>query len=135
MGPEELRYLDDLMWLTLSYNEFTGTIPEVYGEFPYMKIFEVIENFLTGQIPGGFFRQPNILQLNPSYNLFTGTIPPEIGDLTTLHSLFFFNTMITGTLPTEIGRLEDVRNLWLWDNGLTGPIPSEIGELSLLEDL
>jgi len=134
--PEELRHLDDLMWLTLSFNEFTGIIPEAYGEFPYMTIFEVTDNLLTGQIPEGFFRQPNLLQLIPALNLFTGTIPSEIGDLTTLHSLFFFGTVITGTLPTEIGRLEDVRNLWLYDNnGLTGPIPSEIGQLSLLEDL
>lgn len=34
--------------LTLSYNDFTGTIPEVYGEFPYLTIFECVENLITG---------------------------------------------------------------------------------------
>ncbi|CAB9515103.1 leucine Rich Repeat [Seminavis robusta] len=134
--PEELRHLERLMWLTLSFNPITGTIPEVYGEFPYLTIFEATQTFITGQIPGGFFEQQNLLQLNLPYNMITGTLPPEIGDLTTLHSFFFFNTLISGTLPTEMGMLEDVRNLWLYDNNLlSGTLPSELGELSLLDSL
>ena len=34
--------------LSLSFNYFTGTIPEVYGEFPYLTIFECTENLITG---------------------------------------------------------------------------------------
>lgn len=82
--------------LTLSFNLFDGTIPEAYGDFESLTIFEVTENVLTGQIPSGFFRQPNLLQLNPAVNMITGTIPPEIGDLTTLHSVYFFGTDIGG---------------------------------------
>jgi hypothetical protein len=60
--------------LSLSFNPLTGTIPEVYGEFPYMTIFEITETQLTGQIPGGFFRLSTLLQFNPGKHEFVEMI-------------------------------------------------------------
>jgi hypothetical protein len=79
--PAELKHLEDLLWLTLSFNSFSGTIPEEYGELPHLSLFECNENLLTGQVPSGFFHQPDLLQLNVNMNLLSGTIPSEIGNI------------------------------------------------------
>ncbi|CAB9515102.1 leucine Rich Repeat [Seminavis robusta] len=134
--PEELRYLKQLRWLSLSHNPLTGTIPAVYGEIPYLTIFKATQTFITGQIPASFLDQPNLSELSLSHTLITGTIPPEIGGLSRLKHLFLFDTAISGSLPTEMGLLEDVQNLWLFDNRqLSGALPSELGKLSLLDML
>ncbi|CAB9529293.1 leucine Rich Repeat [Seminavis robusta] len=134
--PSELRHLEYLLWLSLSFNQFSGEIPDEYGQWPYLTIFEVNSNLLTGQISSEIFDQRNLLQLDLSFNEFSGTLPSTIGKLTSLHSLLLMNLGLSGTVPTEIGLMEDLRNLWLYDNALLGgPVPSEIGQLNLLQEM
>lgn len=134
--PHDPIHLLRLKWLSLSFNDFVGTIPKQCGALPDLKISEVTENRLTGPVPAGTFEKANLLQLNLACDVITGTPPSTLVPMTSLHSVFFFNALLTSTLPTETGQLSSLRNLWLHENtGLGGPTPSEIGNLSLLEEL
>ncbi|XP_015940442.1 probable leucine-rich repeat receptor-like protein kinase At1g68400 [Arachis duranensis] len=58
----------------LSYNHFSGPIPLEYAHgLPNLKVLELQENYLDGQIPS--FDQPALTSFNVSYNHLWGTIP------------------------------------------------------------
>jgi len=134
--PEELMHIEYLLWLTLTSNFLTGTIPSVWGtSLKDLVFFEASANTLTGQIPPGFFGRQKVLQYSLPFNEFTGTIPTEIGQMTLMNSLFLYNTLIEGPLPTEIGGLEKVQKLHMYDNLFNGTLPTEIGQLAKLREL
>ncbi|CAB9519760.1 kelch-like [Seminavis robusta] len=131
--PSELRHLEYLLWLSLSFNQFSGEIPDEYGQWPYLTIFEVNSNLLTGQIHRKSLT--NAIFFNwicPSTNSVALCPRPSANYFSPL--LILMNLGLSGTVPTEIGLMEDLRNLWLYDNALLGgPVPSEIGQLNLLQ--
>jgi len=57
----------------LSFNHFSGLIPLEYVELHGLKILELQENYLDGEIPP--FDQPSLISFNVSYNHLVGQIP------------------------------------------------------------
>lgn len=57
----------------LSFNHFSGLIPLEYVELHSLKILELQENYLDGEIPP--FDQPSLISFNVSYNHLVGKIP------------------------------------------------------------
>ncbi|PNY15357.1 putative LRR receptor-like protein kinase [Trifolium pratense] len=56
-----------------SVNHFSGEIPLEYVELHSLKVLELQENYLDGEIPP--FDQPSLISFNVSYNHLVGKIP------------------------------------------------------------
>lgn len=73
--PEALFRMDNLEYLYLSYNYFTGSIPEMGGRnanvMPNLKQLSINLNRLTGDVPDWVLYHPNIICWNPFILVFT----------------------------------------------------------------
>ncbi|XP_047149492.1 probable leucine-rich repeat receptor-like protein kinase At1g68400 [Vigna umbellata] len=73
-GPlPSLKNLVFLEHALLSFNHFSGSIPVEYVELTSLRVLELQENYLHGQIPP--FDQPSLTSFNVSYNHLSGPIP------------------------------------------------------------
>ncbi|KAJ7970120.1 LRR receptor-like kinase [Quillaja saponaria] len=68
-----LTHLVHLEYVLFSYNRFSGSIPVDFIELPNLKVLELQENYLDGQIPP--FNQSSLTSFNVSYNNLRGPIP------------------------------------------------------------
>lgn len=72
--PEALFRMYNLEYLYLSYNYFTGSIPEMGGKdanvMPNLKQFTVNLNRLTGNVPDWILYHPNVICWNPFMLVF-----------------------------------------------------------------
>uniref|UniRef100_A0A6N2KVG7 Leucine-rich repeat-containing N-terminal plant-type domain-containing protein n=1 Tax=Salix viminalis TaxID=40686 RepID=A0A6N2KVG7_SALVM len=85
--------------LDLSYNKFTGKIPESLGKLK------------------------SLIQLNLSHNSLIGYIQPSLGNLTNLESLDLSSNMLAGRIPQQLVDLTFLAVLNLSYNQLEGSIP------------
>ena len=97
-------FITDEIYIQLSYNELTGSIPPEIG---------------------------NLINLTALYlytNELTGSIPTEIGNLTNLIRLILYNNQFTGVIPESICNLNiDLSDSWYFNisnNQLCPPYPS-----------
>ncbi|RYR58022.1 hypothetical protein HN51_008233 [Arachis hypogaea] len=68
-----LTNLVSLEEVIFSDNHFSGKIPSGYVDLPILRVLELQENYLDGQIPS--FDQPSLESFNLSYNHLVGPIP------------------------------------------------------------
>ncbi|RCV09222.1 hypothetical protein SETIT_2G010100v2 [Setaria italica] len=92
---------DNLLELHLGDNNFTGTLPNLTGNFT------------------------NLIILDLSANNLIGSIPPELGYLSSLTALHLGNNHLNGTIPNKIGALTNLTSLDLSNNNLNGIITEE----------
>lgn len=103
---------------SVAYNEFTGTIPEVYRSMSNLMNLDLNNNMLTGTISANidlFFRADKLQNLNFGGNLFSGSI----GQI---------EVALLSALP-------ELKGFYIFDNALTGDFPTQFGELSSLGKL
>ncbi|CAL5006881.1 unnamed protein product [Urochloa decumbens] len=90
-----------MIFLDLSYNSLTGTIPASLGNMAYLKVLNLGHNDLTGAIPDAFTGLKMIGSLDLSHNHLTGVIPPGFGLLSFLDDFDVSNNNLTGEIPTS----------------------------------
>ncbi|KAJ4715498.1 Receptor kinase [Melia azedarach] len=114
-----------MMFLDVSYNMLSGSIPKEIGSMSYLYILNLGHNNLSGTIPLelGDLRGLNILDL--SSNSLEGTIPSSMSSLTLLSEIDLSNNHLTGAIP-EMGQLETFPPSKFMNNtGLCGlPLPA-----------
>ena len=110
--PTEVKLLERLEWLDLSFNED-----------------------IRGEVPLGIGELEHLVRLFLHHNSLTGTIPSELANLPNLEQLDFHRNQLTGPLPEWLGNIPKLRVLVVWGNDLTGPMPASIGNLTELEVL
>ena len=91
------------------------------------------DNQLTGSIPAELFSLPNIRELVLSNNLLSGPIPAAMSDAGTLRRFFAQNMHLSGPLPADFGDLQNLQMLWIENNDLYGPIPESFADLNLTD--
>ncbi|PKI35552.1 receptor-like protein 7 [Punica granatum] len=149
-GFQRLRIID------LSYNMFTGMLPEGYFQtWTSMKVVDPAAEkvtYLQARCRYGFYDfymilinkgihmyYPKVSQIftaiDLSGNMFAGAIPNAIGDLQQLHLLNLSNNFLIGGIPSTIGGLSELESLDLSGNRLSGQIPWELAELNFLSFL
>lgn len=89
-----------MIYLDLSYNLFSETIPENFGSMKFLQVLNLGHNNLTGTIPGSFgvLRALGVLDL--SHNNLQGSIPGSLGSLNFLNDLDVSNNHLTGPIPS-----------------------------------
>ncbi|GKE63261.1 leucine-rich repeat-containing protein, partial [Tanacetum coccineum] len=82
-----LNSMTHLTFLSLSYNKFTGTIPESIGNMTKLTYLDLAGNNFSGVIPRSIGSLAKLTSLNLAANNFSGVIPRSIGNLTNLQKL------------------------------------------------
>ncbi|KAL6646494.1 hypothetical protein ACP70R_018102 [Stipagrostis hirtigluma subsp. patula] len=90
-----------MIFLDLSYNRLTGTIPPSFGNMTYLEVLNLGHNDLIGAIPDAFTGLKVIGVLDLSHNHLTGVIPPGLGCLHFLADFDVSNNNLTGEIPTS----------------------------------
>ncbi|XP_074293673.1 receptor-like protein 47 [Silene latifolia] len=128
--------------LSLRGNNFTGPIRSQLCQFRSLRVLELAQNSLTGQIPhclgsiqfdsdaGGLISQTGV----EIAEIIKGIMETVAGN--GAHSLIDLSSNhLVGTIPEELTNISKLEGLNLSNNHLTGVIPAKIGNLKMLESL
>ena len=142
--PTSLFSLEDLEYLDLSHNNFTGSIPNVAGG--RLKDLILDGNKLTGEVPESLLTLPDLRHLYLNDNLITGVqtpnassfdieltdlhlagnnlveFPPVLRNMSSLATLDLSRNRLAGAPPAWLGQLERLKDLRLSQNNLRGPL-------------
>ncbi|KAK7271415.1 hypothetical protein RJT34_27289 [Clitoria ternatea] len=89
-----------MIYLDLSYNLLSGSIPENLGKMAYLQVLNLGHNRLIGNIPDSFGGLRVIGVLDLSHNNLQGFIPGSLESLSFLSDLDVSNNNLTGSIPS-----------------------------------
>ncbi|MFS7916251.1 putative non-specific serine/threonine protein kinase [Helianthus anomalus] len=122
--------------IDLSYNSFTGRIPDCLWNFGLLKVLSLGNNNLSGRLPGSIKDFPSLEVLYLYNNSFSGELPSSLKNFTYLNSLDLGANKFSGYIPVWIGeRLSQLYALSLTSNNFFGTIPSQLCQLQYLQIL
>ncbi|KAL8538201.1 hypothetical protein ACS0TY_000243 [Phlomoides rotata] len=143
----------NLQILDLSYNNFTGLLPEkLFASLEvikqlrqaspddglYMRL-DRYEYSVTLAVKGAVVEFTKVLRIfttiDLSSNNFIGSIPDSLSNLTSLRLLNLSHNSIHGSIPPALGHMTNLEQLDLSSNQLTGGIPQTLTNLTFLGDL
>ncbi|XP_047270265.1 probable leucine-rich repeat receptor-like protein kinase At1g35710 [Capsicum annuum] len=158
--PPNIEKCRKLQILSLSLNEFIGTVPKEVSNLTALRGLYISALHLEGEISVELGNLNKLQRLALTRNKFTGSAPAGIFNISTLQFLAFSENKLSGTVPSDLGRgmliLEklycaaniltgfissSISNSWklrivdLSVNSFTGPIPESLGNLKYLEHL
>ncbi|GAA0158269.1 hypothetical protein Leryth_004510 [Lithospermum erythrorhizon] len=99
--PEKFGSMSYLNILILEHNDLTGTIPSSLGKLTRLSILDISNNFLEGFIPGSFGGLSTLTEIDVSYNNLTGPIP-QSGQMATFPASKYENNSGLCGLPLEV---------------------------------
>ena len=132
--PNMYGTLETLMELRLGNNNLHGEIPDELGNLSHLEVLYLDSNALDGTLPDFFEGLPHLEDLQVYKNELSGPLPPSIGELTALEILYLDNNEFTGSIPPSYGQLSALHILFLDDNELSGPIPNSLGGMKELHE-
>ncbi|RDX80531.1 putative LRR receptor-like serine/threonine-protein kinase IRK, partial [Mucuna pruriens] len=133
MAPDLLS-IGDLQVVDLSENNLSGPIPDgIFQQCWSLRIVSFANNNLTGKIPDSLSSCYSLAVVNFSSNQLHGEIPSGMWFLRGLQSIDVSNNFLEGEIPEGIQNLNDLRELRLGRNHFTGRIPEDIGDCLLLK--
>ena len=110
--------------LVLSENNLVGTIPAAIGWLDEIRILDLSDNSLDGEIPPETF----VSTLDSMFlgnNDLGGEIPAEIGEPAGLATIGLANNDLDGEIPESFASL-DLTALYIHSNQLSGEVPAGI---------
>eukprot|EP00978_Attheya_sp_CCMP212_P005820 scaffold12969_cov65-Attheya_sp.AAC.12 len=122
--------LPELTSLVLKGNEFTGSIPQGFGNLSLIEL-ELESNHLNSTIPEDLFNAPTLKRLVLDGNDLTGSISSNIGKLTQLTSFNVSYNAMTGSIPREFYTIDSLVKIGFSNNSFTGPILNEFTSVKL----
>ncbi|XP_071916240.1 uncharacterized protein [Coffea arabica] len=129
--PLWLRGLNNLYYLAMDNNFFSGPIPKFLGKFQMLQELHLAKNHFSGQIPSSLFNISTLYGLYLSSNELQGSIPPIIGNSQHLRYLDMSNNKLNGIIFTELfSLLSSLLYLNLSNNLFSGSLPGEISKMS-----
>ncbi|KDP46942.1 hypothetical protein JCGZ_08930 [Jatropha curcas] len=122
----------ELQVLTLTGNQFQGTIPSGVENLINLQILFFSGNYLTGPIHINFEKFQQLETLSLESNQLIGAIPSSIGNSSKLSRLSLAFNNLKGSIPPSLGNCHYLIQLDLSHNGLSGSIPKQVIGLSSL---
>ena len=125
-----LSKLDELLYLDLSDNLFSGTIPDELFEMTKLQSLVLSSNRLEGTLSNKFGRLVNLRHLDISANGLTGTLPKSMGKMRSLEVLYLgesgleVKNQLSGKIPEQWSGMKSLERLSLSGNsGIRGKVP------------
>lgn len=111
-----------LQYLDLSSMELSGTIPDCLLDSPgKLAKLGLSYNNLTGSIPDVIPSNSTLFKLVATNNNLTGTIPASIVNARDLSQLSVYSNQLAGSVPEDFGMNSPLLSIvHLYDNALTG---------------
>lgn len=126
-------YPHNLIFLCFSArNRLTGSINTELRGLSELRVLELEDGTIGGQIPDIFANLSNLEELSLSFQFLTGEIPTSIYSLSNLAVLKLDTNNLDSEISTSIAFLSNLRILHLQTNQIRGTIPDEVGQLLLL---
>ena len=129
--PEDWSYIE--LWL-YSNEWIRGTLPGGVMLRTAMYII-VSDNHLSGTIPESLYSCSGLRALAVESNRFRGSLPDQVAFLRELSILAISSNDLSGALPPAIGSLMSISGLLFADTLLEGSIPVGLSQLPLLQAL
>nr|GMD19708.1 piriformospora indica-insensitive protein 2-like [Ipomoea batatas] len=121
--PGNIGRLVRLRRLVISGNKFiTGRIPDSFGGFGSLLIFDLSRNFLSGPLPSSLGNLSSLLKLDLSKNQLCGKIPEEIGNLKNLTLLDLSNNNFSSGLTKSLQEMRSLEELVMSNNPIGGTL-------------
>ncbi|XLT05567.1 hypothetical protein HN51_044316 [Arachis hypogaea] len=132
-----LEKLQHLMVLSLSHNDFNGSITPSLTLSSTIQNLNQSHNGFSGQMPTSFFNMSSIRSLDLSHNSFSGHIPQSFFDsYNFLHYFSLSNNLFEGQSPSRISRCSSLNSTNLSNNHFAGYIDfAVVWSLSRLRQL
>ncbi|XP_037491668.1 receptor-like protein EIX2 isoform X1 [Jatropha curcas] len=110
-------------YLNISYNNLSGTVPNILVETNYFSIIDMSYNCFIGPLP--FLSKSELpMHLDLSNNQFSGVIPRmHMQNFQNLVFLNLVNNDLSSKIPSSIGFLFKLQTLNLKNNKLSGELP------------
>ncbi|KAL1817682.1 hypothetical protein ACET3Z_020256 [Daucus carota] len=124
--------LNDLVGLNISYNLFSGELPEGIFDLTNLEVLDFSRNNFSGEFPKGIFKLKSLVTLDAFSNSFSGELPVDVSEISTLKVLNFAGSYFSGPIPSEYGSFQSLEFIHLAGNYLSGSLPSELGRLKTL---
>nr|Q8L899.1 RecName: Full=Systemin receptor SR160; AltName: Full=Brassinosteroid LRR receptor kinase; Flags: Precursor [Solanum peruvianum]AAM48285.1 systemin receptor SR160 [Solanum peruvianum] len=124
--------------LDLSYNNFSGMVPESLGECSSLELVDISNNNFSGKLPvDTLLKLSNIKTMVLSFNKFVGGLPDSFSNLPKLETLDMSSNNLTGIIPSGICKdpMNNLKVLYLQNNLFKGPIPDSLSNCSQLVSL
>uniref|UniRef100_M1B6H4 Serine-threonine protein kinase, plant-type n=2 Tax=Solanum tuberosum TaxID=4113 RepID=M1B6H4_SOLTU len=131
--PKWVFNLPNLIFLDLSYCNFTSPFPDGPVNLTSLTTFKASGNFFNCRLPKWLFDFNNLEHLELSSNMLSGKLPNVIGKLGKLEYLDLSYNQFEGDIPISVTRLAGLRSFNLSKNNLTGRIPNDIGDMKVLK--
>ncbi|KAF8021071.1 hypothetical protein BT93_G1482 [Corymbia citriodora subsp. variegata] len=117
----------NLQVLSLCYNKFSGRISDIKGDAlicgqSKLKIIDVSNNNFSGHLPNQFGNFKDLEFLDLSWNSISGPIPTSVGQLLSLRMLQLSSNKLSGNIPESIGQLSNLEVMDIGDNQLDGVV-------------
>ncbi|KAF8020709.1 hypothetical protein BT93_G1212 [Corymbia citriodora subsp. variegata] len=113
----------NLQILNLRSNKFSGKIlgtkdDDLICGRSYMKTIDVSGNNFSGHLPNQFGNFKDLEFLDLSWNSILGPIPTTVGKLSSLKELYLSSNKLSGNIPESIGQLSNLEVMDIHDNQL-----------------
>ncbi|GAU50274.1 hypothetical protein TSUD_131270 [Trifolium subterraneum] len=112
----------------LSYNSFSGSIPQSWMNLEDLFHINLWNNRLSGEVPRNFFDLRQLEVINLGRNNFSGTIPSKMSKH--LQVLILRSNQFEGYIPPQLFNLPYLFHLDLAHNKLSGSMPECIYNLT-----
>ncbi|KAL8531072.1 hypothetical protein ACS0TY_007906 [Phlomoides rotata] len=113
--------------LSISNNQFNGTITEHIGLLKSLQSLDLSGNLFTGSIPSQLSSLQNMVLVNVSSNNMGGEIPTGFGNLKLLKYLDFHSNSFVGDVMAILTQLGGVMYVDLSCNSFTGSLDVGLG--------
>ncbi|GLU07478.1 hypothetical protein SLE2022_244350 [Rubroshorea leprosula] len=115
LAPDSLPA--SLQYLSLAWNQLSGPVDQLLSQMDQLNYLDLSLNQFTGTIPGRIFSFP-ITNLQLQRNLFTGSVQPD--DQVTITTVDLSFNRLSGPICPMFST---VQNLYLNNNRFTGQVP------------
>lgn len=108
-------------------NQFTGTIPEEFGQLSQLTHLNLHRNFLQGTLPWAMSKLTSLQTADLSGNNFSGPLRNSVfANLKNARELLFDDNHLSGTLPPGLQLASSLEVLVVEGNQLSGPLPAHL---------